>query len=70
MKELKNTLLIAGTYVATVIGAGFASGQEILSYFVIYGKQSLYGLLLVCVLFTLCALCVLLRTERNGLESI
>ncbi|HIV03058.1 MAG TPA: hypothetical protein IAC74_05735 [Candidatus Aphodoplasma excrementigallinarum] len=69
MKELKNTFLIAGTYVATVIGAGFASGQEILSYFVIYGKQSLYGLLLVCVLFTLCALCVLLRTERNGLES-
>ncbi len=69
MKEMKSILLIAGTYVATVIGAGFASGQEILSYFVVYGKQSLYGLLLVCALFTLCALCVLLRTERNGIDG-
>ena len=69
MKAMKNILLIAGTYVATVIGAGFASGQEILSYFVVYGKQSLYGLLFVCLLFTLCAVCVLLRTDRNDLNS-
>lgn len=69
MKEKKNTLLIAGTYVATVIGAGFASGQEILSYFVVYGKRSVYGLMIVCVLFILCALCVMLRTYNDGIEG-
>lgn len=69
MKDIKNMLLIAGTYVATVVGAGFASGQEILSYFVVYGRQSVYGLMLVCVLFMLCALCVLMRTEKDGIDS-
>lgn len=69
LKELKNTFLIAGTYVATVIGAGFASGQEILSYFVIYGKKSVYGLMIVCVLFILCALCVMLRVDKNDING-
>ncbi|MBE7026615.1 MAG: hypothetical protein E7410_03520 [Ruminococcaceae bacterium] len=69
MKEVKNTFLIAGTFIATVIGAGFASGQEILSYFVVYGKKSIYGLMIVCVLFILCALCVMLRTYKDDING-
>ncbi len=69
LKELKNIFLIAGTYIATVIGAGFASGQEILSYFVVYGKKSIYGLMIVCVLFILCALCVMLRVDKNDING-
>lgn len=66
MKELKNSLIIAGTFIATIIGAGFASGQEILSYFVVYGKGSVFGLLAVCILFALCAASIMLRAYKNG----
>lgn len=69
MKEIKNSLLIAGTFIATIIGAGFASGQEILSYFVIYGKSSIYGLFIVCALFVLCSACVMLRISNAGIGS-
>ncbi len=69
VREVKNTLLIALTYVATVIGAGFASGQEILSYFVVYGKKSIYSLMGVCVLFILCALCVMMRVDKNDING-
>ena len=54
MKEdIKATFKIAGTYIGTVLGAGFASGQEILSFFVIHGYSGLYGLLFVSVIFAL-----------------
>lgn len=69
VRDVKNTLLIALTYVATVIGAGFASGQEILSYFVVYGKKSIYSLMGVCVLFVVCALCVMLRVDKNDING-
>ncbi len=69
MNELKNSLLIAGTFIATVIGAGFASGQEILSYFVIYGKNSIYGLFIVCTLFIMCSICVMVRVNRDNIDS-
>lgn len=65
----KNIFLIVSTFVATMIGAGFASGQEILSYFVIYGRRSVYGLFGVCVIFALCSMCVMLRVYISGLES-
>ena len=67
LKDIKRIFLIAGTYVATVIGAGFASGQEILSYFAVYGKRSIYGLAIVCVLFILCAMCVMLRIYKDDI---
>lgn len=39
-------------YVGTVIGAGFASGQEILQFFIKYGQQGLWGVMLATVLFS------------------
>ena len=40
------TLVIIGA----VIGAGFASGQEIFSFFYIYGKNGIYGILIMSIL--------------------
>lgn len=40
------TLVIIGT----LIGAGFASGQEIFSFFYIYGKNGIYGILIMSIL--------------------
>lgn len=40
------TLVIIGA----LIGAGFASGQEIFSFFYIYGKNGIYGILIMSIL--------------------
>jgi uncharacterized membrane protein YkvI len=42
---------VAATYAGTIIGAGFASGQELLQFFVIYGSTGLAGILLAGCLF-------------------
>ena len=67
--ELKNILMLAGLYISTVIGAGFASGQEILSFFVVYGKKSAPGLVLVSIIFALCGSCVMYRVYRSKLNN-
>lgn len=42
---------IAATYVGTVVGAGFASGQELLQFFVSYGSAGFFGIALTGFLF-------------------
>lgn len=42
---------ITATYIGTIIGAGFASGQEIFQFFVRFGLKGLYGLTLTTFLF-------------------
>ncbi len=46
-----NTFQIAGTYIGTIVGAGFASGQEILQFFVSFGRIGLLGIFIATVLF-------------------
>ncbi|MCL2843567.1 MAG: hypothetical protein FWE28_08965 [Oscillospiraceae bacterium] len=42
---------IAMVYIGTVVGAGFATGQEVLQFFVAFGASGLWGILLSTVLF-------------------
>ncbi len=42
---------IVTLYAGTVIGAGFASGQEIMQFFIAFGGAGLWGVLLATVLF-------------------
>ncbi len=51
MGEILKTMYISATMVATVIGAGFATGQEIYTFFVRYGKWSFLGVVFVLFLF-------------------
>ena len=58
-----NVFIVAFSYVAALVGAGFASGQEIISFFVKYGKMSILGVLGVSLIFgtvaaAVCAWCV------------
>ena len=48
MKREKNYTVfeIASVYIGTVIGAGFASGQEIMKFFTSYGKIGMLGIVL------------------------
>ncbi|MFZ5824918.1 MAG: hypothetical protein ACOY94_11360 [Bacillota bacterium] len=68
---------VAATYVGTVVGAGFASGQETLRFFASYGRLGLVGVAVATCLF--CAFGVLVmdlgrrlraRTHREILHHV
>lgn len=44
-------LQIAATYIGTVVGAGFASGQSILQFFTVFGAWGGVGILISTFLF-------------------
>ncbi|MGO0121977.1 YkvI family membrane protein [Desulfothermobacter acidiphilus] len=62
-------LAIAGTYVGTVVGAGFASGQEILQFFTLQGLASFPALLLAALLFFLFGLAIMEAGHRLRAHS-
>ena len=49
----KTTFQVAATYVGAVMGAGFASGQEIQQFFARFGRWGLVGIIVSAVLFSL-----------------
>lgn len=69
MNSLKHSFLIIGA----IIGAGFASGKEIFSYFARFGKMSLLFILPLFIfiyLFTYCIFCFSKRSkEKNILDA-
>ncbi|MGE5591181.1 MAG: hypothetical protein ACM3ZA_11270 [Bacillota bacterium] len=42
---------VAATYIGTVVGAGFASGQETLRFFAVFGNHGSWGILVATALF-------------------
>ena len=70
MKEdLKNGFKIAFVYVGLVIGAGFASGQEIMRYFVKYNTRNLSGVVAATLMFICVAFLILKRTYKYNIKS-
>lgn len=50
---LKRVITIALAYIGVVVGAGFASGQEVLQYFVAHGKIGMMAVLMTAILMAL-----------------
>lgn len=48
---LIDILKISAVFIGTIIGAGLASGQEILQFFSLHGKVSFLGILICCLLY-------------------
>lgn len=46
-----DVLKISAVFIGTIIGAGLASGQEILQFFSLYGKNSFIGIAICCLLY-------------------
>ena len=65
----RDVFRIWSVYVGVVIGAGFASGQEIVAYFTIYGKRWMAGMAVAGLLFGLAGWSVLRLVRNQGLES-
>lgn len=51
MKNVVRVMQIAFTYIGTVVGAGFATGQEILQFFTQYGKWATFTIIISTFLF-------------------
>lgn len=67
--NLRMAWRIAVTYIGTVVGAGFASGQEILQFFSRYGEQALLGILISTLGFFLCGDFVMRLGRNHGVDT-
>lgn len=66
---MANVFLAAFSYTAALVGAGFASGQEIVGFFVRYGKFSIFGIVFCAVMFGLFAALVMDVCVGAGTDS-
>ncbi|MGF7399222.1 hypothetical protein PQ744_02210 [Thermoanaerobacterium thermosaccharolyticum] len=67
-KEL-SVFSIAATYIGTVVGAGFASGQEVLQFFGFHGIRGFIGLFVAAFIFILYGYFILLLGNRLNAVS-
>jgi len=67
----KNTsaYTVAAVYIGTVVGAGFASGQEVLQFFTFFGLPGLLGLAFAAVMFVFFGLIILELGKRLNADS-
>ncbi len=64
-----STFKIAATYIGTIVGAGFASGQEVLQFFGYYGLNGFLGLLLTTFLFVVYGYIILKLGQQFAAQS-
>ncbi|PRR76003.1 YkvI family membrane protein [Neomoorella humiferrea] len=69
MDKRYSTWRIAATYIGTVVGAGFASGQEVLQFFGYFGMWGIVGLILATALFIFFGYAVLRLGHQLAAES-
>lgn len=62
-------LQVAATYVGTVVGAGFASGQETLRFFAVFGNHGSWGILVATALFVVLGVAVMDLGHTLGAAS-
>ncbi|AGL03971.1 YkvI family membrane protein [Desulfoscipio gibsoniae] len=64
MHKQISTLKIAAIYMGAVIGAGFASGQEIMQFLIVHGRNGIKEVLLVTILFCYLGAVILCLSEK------
>lgn len=66
---LKRVITIALAYIGVVVGAGFASGQEVLQYFVAHGKIGMMAVLVTAILMALVGAAALQLGSLSGAKE-
>ena len=74
MNNVKESIIVAFAFVGVVVGAGFATGQEIFQFFTSHGIYSIGGIFITGLILTLGGIFVLntgfrLRSQNHS-ESI
>jgi len=69
--DIKNisTFKVAAVYIGTIVGAGFASGQEVLQFFSFFGLPGILGLAISTVMFIFFGLIILELGRRLNADS-
>lgn len=65
----RNWIKIASIYIGTVIGAGFASGREILDFFAIYGAKGIWGIYIAGLLFATVGSLLLYKIHKGQVKN-
>jgi uncharacterized membrane protein YkvI len=60
---------IAATYIGTVVGAGFASGQEVLQFFAAFGFYGILGIVVATLLFFFFGYTILVLGRKLNADS-
>ncbi|HFL3828517.1 TPA: hypothetical protein ACG3RW_003876 [Clostridioides difficile] len=66
---MKNWIKIASIYVGTVIGAGFASGREIIEFFGVYGLKGIWGIIISGLLFSIVGSLLLIKVYDKKIKG-
>lgn len=66
----KNWIKIASVYIGTVIGAGFASGREIVEFFAVYGAKGIIGIIISGILFSAVGSMLLLKVYKYKIKNL
>ncbi|WIV20670.1 hypothetical protein QPK24_08310 [Paenibacillus polygoni] len=69
MRQGFKVLQVAFTYIGTIVGAGFATGQEILQFFTEYGKWASLTIVLSSLLFVWLGTKMMLIAHDTGANS-
>ncbi len=67
LSSLKKTFETAFVYIGLVIGAGFASGREILEYFNFASRTDFTGIILASVFFAIISYIIMSFSEKNNI---
>ncbi|MBE6008299.1 MAG: hypothetical protein E7235_03765 [Lachnospiraceae bacterium] len=69
MDKIKNALKIAGIYTGLVIGAGFASGREVIAFFTSYGSIWPVGMVFTGILLSVLGWMILTIIEKEQIHT-
>ncbi|WHY74025.1 YkvI family membrane protein [Fictibacillus enclensis] len=68
-KRKKQVIQIGATYIGTIVGAGFATGREIVEFFTIHGSAGFAGILISGFLFIFLGTKIMLLARKIGAET-
>lgn len=69
IKTCKDIWKVSTTFIGTIVGAGFASGQEILKFFSHSGANGIAGIVIACLLFCVTGtLIMILGSKLNAIS--
>jgi uncharacterized membrane protein YkvI len=68
-RETKKTLAAAGVFISLMVGAGFASGRELLTFFAKNGAFGVLGLVISCAILALCGWAVMDISHRRRISG-
>lgn len=66
---MKKAFIVSGVFISGLIGAGFASGSEILFYFSKYSKAGFFGTILCAFIFSFVLYAVTLRSAEMNIRT-